>query len=198
MNRKFSGRHSRHPFLSCFCFENWIFGISAAFQYLKHIDFEMFRLSGGRVLLRSVNTIGRRTYAEAAGDFLKLQFALPHQTLFAGSKVTQVNLPAQSGQVGILANHVPTVEQLSAGVVEVFEGSSSKKFFVSGGFATVQPDSTLSINSVEAFPLDSFSQENVRSLVAEANKNASSSDEKVAAEAAIQLEVLEALQAALK
>lgn len=112
--------------------------------------------------------------------------------------MTQVNLPAQSGQVGILANHVPTVEQLSAGVVEVFEGSSSKKFFVSGGFATVQPDSTLSINSVEAFPLDSFSQENVRSLVAEANKNASSSDEKVAAEAAIQLEVLEALQAALK
>ncbi|SCU81892.1 LAFA_0C07822g1_1 [Lachancea sp. 'fantastica'] len=158
----------------------------------------MFRLTSARSIARSVNLVSKRTYAEAANDFLKLQFALPHETLFAGSKVTQVNLPAQSGQVGILANHVPTVEQLSPGVVEVFEGGSSKKFFVSGGFATVQPDSTLSVNSVEAFPLDSFSSENVRSLISEANKNVSSSDEKVAAEAAIQLEVLEVLQAALK
>ncbi|SCU85123.1 LANO_0C03400g1_1 [Lachancea nothofagi CBS 11611] len=158
----------------------------------------MFRLSSGKALARSANLVARRTYAEATGDFLKLQFTLPHETLFAGSQVTQVNLPAQSGQVGILANHVPTVEQLSPGVVEVFEGGSSKKYFVSGGFATVQPDSTLSVNSVEAFPLESFSLENVRSLVSEANKNTSSSDEKVAAEAAIQLEVLEILQGALK
>ncbi|SCU80421.1 LAME_0B03070g1_1 [Lachancea meyersii CBS 8951] len=158
----------------------------------------MLRLSSARTLTRSANLVAKRTYAEATGDFLKLKFALPHETLFAGSKVTQVNLPAQSGQIGILANHVPTVEQLAPGVVEVFEGSSSKKFFVSGGFATVQPDSTLSINSVEAFSLDSFSSENVKSLIAEANKNTSSSDEKVAAEAAIQLEVLEVLQAALR
>ncbi|CEP63956.1 F1F0 ATP synthase subunit delta LALA0_S09e06282g [Lachancea lanzarotensis] len=158
----------------------------------------MFRLSSAKCVARSVNLMSKRTYAEAASDFLKLQFALPHETLFAGSKVTQVNLPAQSGQVGILANHVPTVEQLSPGVVEVFEGGSSKKYFVSGGFATVQPGSTLSVNSVEAFPLDSFSSEHVRSLIAEANKNVSSSDEKVSAEAAIQLEVLEVLQAALR
>ncbi|SCU90764.1 LADA_0F06304g1_1 [Lachancea dasiensis] len=159
----------------------------------------MFRLSSGRAIARSTNmVIARRTYAEAAGDFLKLQFALPHETLFAGSKVTQVNLPAQSGQIGVLANHVPTVEQLAPGVVEVFEGASSKKYFVSGGFATVQPDSTLSVNSIEAFPLESFSSENVKSLISEATKNASSSDEKVAAQASIQLEVLEILQGALK
>lgn len=158
----------------------------------------MFRLTSARTLARSAVTVTKRTYAEATGDFLKLQFALPHETLFAGSKVTQVNLPAQSGQIGVLANHVPTVEQLAPGVVEVFEQGSSKKYFVSGGFATVQPDSTLSITSVEAFPLEKFSQENVRSLLAEANKNTSSTDEKVAAEAAIQVEVLEALQAALK
>nr|AAC15908.1 ATP synthase F1 deta subunit [Kluyveromyces lactis] len=158
----------------------------------------MFRLSAARTLAKSVNTVvAKRTYAEAADGALKLQFALPHQTLFSGTPVTQVNLPAKSGQIGILANHVPTVEQLVPGVVEVLEGSS-KKFFVSGGFATVQPDSTLAITSVEAFPLESFSPENVRSLLAEAQKNVSSADEVAAAEAAIQLEVLEALQAALK
>lgn len=159
----------------------------------------MFRLNAARTLARSVNVAAKRTYAEAAAsDFLKLQFALPHETLFAGNKVTQVNLPAKSGGLGILANHVPTVEQLAPGVVEVFEGQNKKNFFVSGGFASVQPDSALCITSVEAFPLESFSQENVKSLISEASKNLNSSDEKVAATAAIQLEVLESLQAALK
>lgn len=157
----------------------------------------MFRLSA-RTLAKSVNIVAKRTYAEATEGALKLRFALPHETLYPSSTVTQVNLPAKSGQIGILANHVPTVEQLVPGVVEVLEGSGSKKFFVSGGFATVQPDSTLCITSAEAFPLESFSAENVRSLLTEAQKNVSSSDEVVAAEAAIQVEVLEALQAALK
>ncbi|SJM88511.1 probable ATP synthase subunit delta, mitochondrial [Zygosaccharomyces bailii] len=159
----------------------------------------MFRLNAARTLVRSVNAVTKRTYAEAApSDFLKLQFALPHETLYAGTKVTQVNLPAQSGELGVLANHVPTVEQLAPGVVEIFEGGATKKFFVSGGLASVQPDSTLCLTSVEAFPLETFSQESIKSLLSEANKNVGSSDEKVAAEAAIQLEVLEALQAALK
>lgn len=159
----------------------------------------MFRLNTVRTLSRSVNLVAKRTYAEAApADFLKLQFALPHQTLYAGSKVTQVNLPAKSGQIGVLANHVPTVEQLTPGVVEVFEGSANKKYYVSGGFAAMQPDSTLCITSIEAFPLESFSQESIRSLLSEAKTEINSSDEKTAAEAAIQIEVLESLQAALK
>ncbi|QLL34454.1 hypothetical protein HG536_0G03160 [Torulaspora globosa] len=159
----------------------------------------MLRLNTTRNLSRSLNLVSKRFYAEAApSSFLKLQFALPHETVSAGSEVTQVNLPAQSGRIGILANHVPTVEQLTPGVVEVFEGSQSKKYFVSGGFATVQPDSTLCITSVEAFPLESFSQENIKSLLSEAKNKVNSSDERTAAEAAIQIEVLESLQSALK
>jgi len=32
-------------------------------------------------------------------------------------------------------------------------------FIVSGGFATMNPDSTLNINAVEAFPVEEFSAE---------------------------------------
>ncbi|AMD21273.1 HEL007Wp [Eremothecium sinecaudum] len=159
----------------------------------------MNRVSFLRSSARAVNLISKRTYAEAAvGSTLKLNFALPHENLFTGSSVTQVNLPLKSGKIGVLANHVPIAEQLVPGVVEILDGSSSKKFFVSGGFATMQPDSTLSITSVEAFPLESFSPEKVGTLLSEAQKNKSSADERAAAEAAIQIEVLEALQAALK
>ncbi|ROW17735.1 hypothetical protein VPNG_00934 [Cytospora leucostoma] len=119
----------------------------------------------------------RRGYAEA----IKLSLALPHESLYKSQDVVQVNLPAESGDMGILANHVPSIEQLKPGLVEIIEESgSNKQYFLSGGFAVVQPNSALSINAVEAYPLEDFSAEAVRSQIAEAQK------------------VLETLQASLK
>ena len=72
----------------------------------------------------------------------------------------QVNLPAETGEMGVLANHVPSIEQLKPGLVEIIEESGgSKQFFLSGGFAVVQPGSQLSINAVEGYPLEDFSAE---------------------------------------
>lgn len=63
-------------------------------------------------------------------------------------------------------------------------------FLVSGGFAIVQPNSVLSINAVEGFPLEDFSAEAVRSQLAEAQKIAAGSgSEQDIAEAKIELEV---------
>jgi hypothetical protein len=42
----------------------------------------------------------------------------------------QVNLPAETGDMGVLANHVPSIEQLKPGLVEIIEESGgSKQFF---------------------------------------------------------------------
>lgn len=110
--------------------------------------------------------------------------------------------------MGVLANHVPSIEQLKPGVVEVVEESGgAKQFFrayrhqddvgpaltsnaVSGGFATVQPGSAMSINAAEGYPLEDFSAEAVRSQIAEAQKIAGGSgSEQDIAEAKIELEV---------
>ncbi|MCJ1385057.1 delta subunit of the central stalk of mitochondrial F1F0 ATP synthase, atp16 [Xylographa soralifera] len=145
----------------------------------------------------------RRGYADAVSDKIKLTLALPHQ---GGLKLTnwilsvQVNIPAESGEMGVLANHVPSIEQLKPGLVEIIEESGgSKQFFLSGGFAIVQPNSQLSINAVEGFPLEDFSGEAVRSQISEAQKIAGGSgSEQDIAEAKIELEVLESLQASLR
>ncbi|KAH3679609.1 hypothetical protein WICMUC_000841 [Wickerhamomyces mucosus] len=160
----------------------------------------MFRLNALKNVSRQSQIIAKRTYAEVAtSDVLKLSLALPHETLFSSATVTQVNVPGANGDFGILANHVPIVEQLRPGIVQITESSGNvKEFFVSGGFATVQPGSTLSITAVEAFEPTAFSPESIKSQLAEAQKNVSSSDEAVAAKAAIQVEVLEALQAIAK
>jgi F-type H+-transporting ATPase subunit delta len=52
------------------------------------------------------------------------------QTIYQSSGVTQVNIAAESGDMGVLANHVASIESLKPGVVEVIEGQGeSKKWF---------------------------------------------------------------------
>ncbi|KAL8950760.1 MAG: hypothetical protein Q9222_003215 [Ikaeria aurantiellina] len=155
--------------------------------------------------------IQRRGYADAVSDKINLTLALPHQSIYKSTDVVQVNIPAESGEMGVLANHVPSIEQLKPGLVEIIEESGgSKQFFwaaytalldfldfadspliiVSGGFAVVQPGSQLSINAVEGFPLEDFSSESVRSQMTEAQKIASGSgSEQDVAEAKIELEM---------
>ncbi|KAI9849678.1 MAG: delta subunit of the central stalk of mitochondrial F1F0 ATP synthase, atp16 [Sclerophora amabilis] len=161
------------------------------------------RIARGALRARPVTSctqLHRRGYAEAVSDKIKLSLALPHQSIYKSTDVVQVNIPAESGEMGVLANHVPSIEQLKPGLIEIIEESGgSKQFFLSGGFATVQPGSQLSINAVEGFPLENFSAESVRSQITEAQKIASGSgSEQDIAEAKVELEVLESLQAALK
>lgn len=52
------------------------------------------------------------------------------QSVYKSQDVVQVNIPAESGEMGILARHVPSIEQLKPGLIEVIEESGgSKQFF---------------------------------------------------------------------
>ncbi|KAK9461326.1 ATP synthase delta chain mitochondrial precursor [Lipomyces oligophaga] len=140
-----------------------------------------------------------RGYADVPSDKIRLSFTVPHQSLYKDIDVVQVNIPATTGDLGVLANHVPTIEQLKPGVIDIVEESgTTKQFFVSGGFATVQPGSFLSINAVEAYPVEDFSPEAIRAQLAEAQKNSTAGSEIDQVEAQIELEVLEALAAVAK
>jgi len=158
----------------------------------------------GRIRSQPSKIYQIRQYAEEASsvpsDKLRLSFSLPHQALYKDKDVSQVNLSSTAGDMGILANHVPTLEQLKPGVVEIVEdANTTKKYFVSGGFAIIHPGSVLSINAIEGSPLEDFSLESVRSNLQEAQRIASGSgSEEDVAEAKIEVEILEALQAALK
>lgn len=52
------------------------------------------------------------------------------QAAYEVDSSVQVNIPAESGEMGVLANHVPSIEQLKPGLVEIIEESGgSKQFF---------------------------------------------------------------------
>lgn len=59
--------------------------------------------------------------------------------------------------MGILARHAPSLYQLSPGRVDLISPDPAaplKSYFVSGGFVTVNPDSTMQIAAMEAVSLE--------------------------------------------
>ena len=110
--------------------------------------------------------------------------------------------------MGILARHMPSIEQLKPGLVEVFEESGgSKQFFSTSSLyqESVErpPRHFLTWKSslrwicccesglaIEAYPVEDFSAESVRSQIAEAQKvQSGGGSERDVAEAGIELEV---------
>jgi F-type H+-transporting ATPase subunit delta len=71
-------------------------------------------------------------------------------------QLEQVLLPGVEGYFGVKANHVPIIAQLQPGVVELHDGADVTKYFVSGGFAFVHPNSVTDICVLEAATLDQF------------------------------------------
>merc|ERR1712217_318092 len=72
----------------------------------------------------------QRGYADVASDKIRLSLALPHQAIYKSQDVVQVNIPAESGEMGVLASHVPSIEQFKPGLVEIIEvagGSGSEQ-----------------------------------------------------------------------
>ncbi|KAI8622280.1 ATP synthase F1 deta subunit, partial [Chytriomyces sp. MP71] len=148
--------------------------------------------------LRTTYTVARRSYAtEGSGGKLKLSFALPHQTILRDFEAIQVNVQTSDGDMGILADHVPTVAQLTNGsLIEIIASDNKpRKFFASGGFAVINVDSSLNINAVEAFPIEDLDAEAARRGLEEANRrvNASGASDKEKAEARVEVELFEAV-----
>ncbi|MGI9520408.1 MAG: F0F1 ATP synthase subunit epsilon [Hyphomicrobiaceae bacterium] len=73
-----------------------------------------------------------------AGMF-DFELVSPERVLMSDS-IEHVILPGSEGQLGILAGHSPAVVALKPGLIEVLSGASvSKKIFVRGGFAEINP-----------------------------------------------------------
>ncbi|KAI9574833.1 hypothetical protein HD554DRAFT_1993208, partial [Boletus coccyginus] len=89
---------------------------------------------------------------------INLSLVLSHQVIFTSEDVVQVNISAASGDMCILANHIPSIEPPHSSVLKVIEsGNISKKYFTN-----IHPGNHLMINNVVASaPLESVSLEAV-------------------------------------
>lgn len=108
--------------------------------------------------MQIIRGLKNRRFATAAQQLL-VNFTLPHQVyipnkaILANKPLLQVNASTTDGDMGILVGHVPTIAQLKPSVLSLVHADKTEKYFVSGGFLCINPDSSLNINAVEAVPL---------------------------------------------
>uniref|UniRef100_A0A1B6EML8 F-ATPase delta subunit n=1 Tax=Cuerna arida TaxID=1464854 RepID=A0A1B6EML8_9HEMI len=158
----------------------------------------MFKLP--TVCLRSFcKGLVRRGYATDTENAMKLTFAAANKVFYDEASVKQVDVPSFSGSFGILAHHVPSLAVLKPGVVTVFENSgTSKQFFVSSGTVTINEDSSVQVLAEEACEVDQLDSSAIREILSKAQSEyASATNEEAKEEAAVVVEVAEALSKAV-
>jgi len=166
------------------------------------IIFLVFALAGyPRSLLRvSRSLLSTRKYASSSGasatasaNSLRFTLASATKAYYANDVVKQVDVPTMAGNVGALANHVPLIASLKPGVVHVFEESGeNRKFFVSSGSMSINDDSTLQVLAEEIVEIADIDQTAAQSVLSE-NQKKTEGSEVEKAEAAIRVEVAEAM-----
>ncbi|MCW5980734.1 MAG: F0F1 ATP synthase subunit epsilon [Bryobacteraceae bacterium] len=72
------------------------------------------------------------------GAFL-LEIATPDR-LLVSEQVTQAQIPALGGYIGVLPEHAPLLSALGTGVLEYSLGGHRRSIAISGGFVEVLPD----------------------------------------------------------
>jgi F-type H+-transporting ATPase subunit delta len=150
----------------------------------------------------SVRSVARRSFHRTAFraddaaavntdlEQLKLNFSLPHETIYTNKEVDLVIVPGAAGQFGITAGHTPNISQLQAGVVEIHHEKDDKdpeKFFVSGGFSLTHDTSVTDLSCIEAVRLDDIDIESAKNGVAEYQAAFDSAAEGTAAQAEAQI-----------
>jgi len=166
----------------------------------------MFRLTQ-RVLRQAAFTATRalRQDAGAAGKkvdgFLTLSFATPNVVINKAVPVHMVTLTTAEGEMGILADHAPTLAELKPCVVSVYEAKETtepSKYFVPGGFVVVNADSSASITAADAIPLEDIDFSLAKAKLDEANAEFAKpgKSDKELAESRIAVEVFSAIMQA--
>lgn len=99
---------------------------------------------------------------------LIVSLVTPHSSIVNELQVDQVNLQTERGDIGILPDHVPIVEQLKPGIVELLHEETTtnrqlvrSKWFISGGFMAMHPDGRLDISTPEAITTDQLNPSTV-------------------------------------
>jgi len=151
------------------------------------------------VATRMLHATGARL-AEGEAVAMTFNFTLPSKSLYVESPVEMVILPGTDGEFGVMPSHVPTISTLKPGVVSVQEeaGGPLKKYFISGGFASMSDGSVLNVSTLEAAELDDIDPDAVKVGLAQYSEAyASATDDLLKSEAEIGVEVYQSLSYAI-
>lgn len=116
----------------------------------------------------------------------------PTRLVFSG-EAEQVDVPGAEGDFGVMPGHAPFISALRPGVLTIRNGADVKRFFVSGGFAEVNPEG-LTVLAENAVPVEDVDRDAMADAIKSAEKAVAEAKDDAARWKA--LEVAEQLKAA--
>jgi F-type H+-transporting ATPase subunit epsilon len=120
----------------------------------------------------------------------------PERLVFTG-QVTQVDVPGEDGDFGVLAGHAPYVATLKPGVLTIYGDGGPQRMVVRGGFAEVGPGG-LTVLAEQAMPVSEIDAVMIAQAVKDAEEDIADADNDVARDKARErLEQLNTLKTAL-
>ncbi|MFD2183779.1 F0F1 ATP synthase subunit epsilon [Rhodoplanes azumiensis] len=120
----------------------------------------------------------------------------PEKLMFSG-EVTQVDVPGEEGDFGVMAGHAPFVATLRPGVLTVYGENAPTMIVVRGGFAEVGPNG-LTVLAQEVIPVDEIQPDVIRQAIEDAKEDvADAKDDRTRDKATERLAQLEVLKDAL-
>eukprot|EP00754_Rhynchopus_humris_P008771 Rhum_TRINITY_DN13828_c0_g1::Rhum_TRINITY_DN13828_c0_g1_i1::g.64863::m.64863/K02134/ATPeF1D, ATP5D, ATP16; F-type H+-transporting ATPase subunit delta len=130
---------------------------------------------------------------------LLLTLTRQDEFLKAAEVVKDVTLTTSEGVMGVLPGHEYVVEKLIPGILEVTTtDGKAEKYAVSGGFAHVNTDGSVDIQTAEVIPLEHLDLANCEKELASATELSKSSDADAATRGSIAVEMMTPIVAALK
>jgi F-type H+-transporting ATPase subunit epsilon len=121
----------------------------------------------------------------------------PERLLFAG-EVTQVDVPGEEGEFGVLAGHAPYIATLKPGLLTIHGNSAPQRIVVRGGFAEVGPTG-LTVLAEQATPAAEIDPAGIAQSIKDAEEDVADAHNDAARDKARErLEQLNTLKAALE
>jgi F-type H+-transporting ATPase subunit epsilon len=121
----------------------------------------------------------------------------PERLMFSG-EVTQVDVPGEDGDFGVLAGHAPLVATIRPGVLTIHsEQAAPMMIVVRGGFAEVGPNG-VTVLAQEVSPVDELDPATIDQAIKDAEEDIADAKDDVARnKAMVRLDHLKTLKDAL-
>jgi len=120
----------------------------------------------------------------------------PERLVFAG-EVSQVDVPGEEGEFGVLAGHAPYVATLKPGVLTIYGDTEPQRMVVQGGFAEMGPTG-LTVLAEQVVPVAEIDAVSIDQAIKDAEEDLADADNDVKRDKArARLEQFNSLKSAL-
>jgi F-type H+-transporting ATPase subunit epsilon len=104
----------------------------------------------------------------------RFELVSPERLVFAG-EVTQVDVPGEEGEFGVLAGHAPYIATLKPGMLTIYGDGAPQRIVVQGGFAEMGPTG-LTVLAEQATPASEIDAATIAQSIKDAEEDVADAD----------------------